>query len=254
MTYSSGGIETHPEGRRCAAIALGIFVIAIGSGGLFRYLPSPVSTLTWKMFWIALCLVGIRWAHHSGPWAALGQLGLRGSAGQGMTFGFLVSMPMLATFTLTSNRNPHLEAAPLMMTGIVTPLSEELLFRGYVFLQLYRRAGWPFAAAVAATASVFGLAHLGSLAGRASLIHVAAEVGMIAAGGAFYAWLLVRWRDNLWVPIALHAFMNLWCEVYACDERSGDWRTNAGRVLTTATAVAVTVVLNRRQGVQTRAA
>ena len=143
----------HSERRRHAAIALGIFVVAIGSGGLFRYLPSPVSTLVWKMFWMILCFVGIQLAHQAGPWAALEQLGLRGSASRGIAVGFLVSIPMLATFVLTSNHNSHFAAVPILMTGIVTPLSEELLFRGYLFLQLYRRAGWSFAAAVATTAA-----------------------------------------------------------------------------------------------------
>jgi len=153
---------------------------------------------------------------------------------------------MLATFAITSTTNPHLEAVPLLMTGIVSPVSEELLFRGYLFLQLYRRAGWSFAAAVGTTAGVFGLAHVTGLVGRLSAMQVLGEVGMVAAGGAFFAWLLIRWRDNLWVPIGLHSFMNLWCYGFACDERPGDLSTNAGRLFTVAAALVATAMWRRR--------
>ena len=172
----------------------------------------------------------------------------------GMAVGLAASVPMLATLAFTSNSNPRLATVPTLTTGVVAPLSEELLFRGYLFLQLYRRAGWSFTAAVATTAVIFSFAHVGTLAGTTSAGHILGELGMIAIGGAFYAWLLVRWRDNLWVPIGLHGFMNLSCELFACDERTGDWRTNAGRILAVAAALILTVAWNRRQGVQSRAA
>ncbi len=244
---------THSEGRRHAAITIFFFALATGSGQVFRYLPASSSTVVWKLFWILVCIVGVQVAHRVGPWEALGQLGLRGSVRLGMAVGLAASVPMLATLAFTSNSNPRLTTVPTLTTGVIAPLSEELLFRGYLFLQLYRRAGWSFTVAVVTTAGVFGLAHVGTLVGRTSAGQVLGELGMIAAGGAFYAWLLVRWRDNLWVPIGLHGFMNLSCELFACDERPGDWRTNAGRILTVVAAVILTVGWTRRRAAQSRA-
>ena len=178
--------------------------------------------------------------------SAVAQLGLTASPVLGISVALLLSIPMLATFAITSTTNPHLEAVPLLMTGIVSPVTEELLFRGYLFLQLYRRARWSFAAAVGTTAGVFGLAHVTGLTGRLSAMQVLGEVGMIAAGGAFFAWLLIRWRDNLWVPIGLHGFMNLWCYGFACDEQSGDLSTNTGRLLTVVAALVATAAWRRK--------
>ena len=225
---------------------MAVFAVAIGSGGLFRYLPSSLSTLSWKAFWTVLCLVGLRLAHHLRTSEALGELGLRAPWLPALGAMLLASIPMLATFALTSKPNPNLSLIPALATGVMAPLTEEILFRGYVFLQLYRRARWSFAGSVGITAGVFGIAHLGSLAGKGSVPQILAEVGVVAAGGAFYSWLLVRWRDNLWVPIALHGFMNLWCETFACDENPGNWRTNAGRGLTVLAAIGITVARARR--------
>jgi hypothetical protein len=238
----------NPENRRYAVIALGVFATALASGGLARHLPSPMSTFVWKLCWVVLCFAGIRVANPGRPRSALDELGLRASPVLGVSVALLLSIPMLATFAITSTTNPHLEAVPLLMTAIVSPVSEELLFRGYLFLQLYRRAGWPFAAAVGTTAGVFGLAHVTGLAGRLSAVQVLGEVGMVAAGGALFAWLLIRWRDNLWVPIGLHSFMNLWCYAFACDERPGDLATDAGRLFTVAASLVVTAVRSRRVG------
>ena len=235
-----------PESRRYAVVALCVFATAIASVGLTRYLPSPMSTFAWKLCWVVLCFAGIRMANPGRPGSALGQLGLRSSPVLGVSVALLMSIPMLATFAITSTPNPHLGAVPLLMTGVVSPVSEELLFRGYLFLQLYRQAGWSFAAAVGTTAGVFGLAHITGLAGRLGAMQVLGEVGMVAAGGAFFAWLLIRWRDNLWVPIGLHGFMNLWCFGFACDEQPGDLSTNTGRLLTVAAALVATAVWRRR--------
>jgi len=176
-----------PDSRRNAFIALCVFAVAIGSLELFRYLPPPLATPAWKVSWLVLCFVGLRWAHRLGLRGAIAELGLRAPPLRGVVFGFLASIPLLVVFALTFNPNPHFAAPAALQTAVLTPVTEEVLFRGYVFLQLYRRAGWSFPLAVIATAVMFGLAHLGALAGKASALQVLGEVGMLAAGGAFFA-------------------------------------------------------------------
>ena len=71
------------------------------------------------------------------------------------------------------------------------------------------------------------------------------EIGVVAiigVGGVFYAWLFVRWEDNLWVPFGMHMFMNLWWEVFAVDETAlGTWFANILRLLTVVLAIVLTV-------------
>jgi membrane protease YdiL (CAAX protease family) len=106
---------------------------------------------------------------------------------------------LLAT---TSPLNPGgLALAPLLSTGVLAPFTEEVLFRGYLFLQLYRRAGWvlftkPVLIALC-TLAVIGLGVFAYLiAGRYGTPFVVARRS--------HAWLLTRWEENLWVPISAH--------------------------------------------------
>ncbi len=166
--------------------------------------------------------------------------------GRGLCEGGLVallsSLPMLAVFALTAGMNPQMTLVSTLMTVAVAPFTEELLFRGYLFLQLHRRAQWSFLSSVLVTALAFGLAHLGTLARTgAGPREILGEMAFIAAGGAFYAWLLIRWNDNLWVAVCLHGFMNLWCEAFGCDQIVGSSTTQIGRALTVLVAVSLTL-------------
>jgi membrane protease YdiL (CAAX protease family) len=232
---------------RRALCAMLVFTAALASAPAFRPFGAAYATFLWKLFWIGFCFLGLAAAYRMRPSEALQELGFKGPIALGLTFGLVTSLPLLAVLAFTYPLNPDLEVVPLFSTGILAPITEELLFRGYLFWQLYRRAGWPFASAVITSAVLFGLAHLGTLVAEGKAVSVAGEVGMIAAGGAFFAWLLVRWKHNLWVPIATHAFMNLSCELYGCDARPGTWGINLGRLLTVAAAVGITLAYQHRQ-------
>jgi membrane protease YdiL (CAAX protease family) len=242
--------KTHDQ-RRTAAIVLVTFFLALVSQEVFRYLPGSVANLAWKSFWICLSFLGLFVAHRLPPKALLAELGLLGQVGTGLGISFLASMPMLVTLAATSKINPHIVLGNTLLVAVFGPVCEEILFRGYVFRQLYRRAGWTFLGSIAVSAGVFGLAHFGGLWGKISLGEAAGEIAVIAVGGAFFAWLLVRWDDNLWVPIGLHVSMNLWCEIFACDKAVGGWRNNIGRVLTVLVALMITIVRNRVRNTRT---
>ncbi len=54
--------------------------------------------------------------------------------------------------------------------------------------------------------------------------------GITTLGGAFFAWLFVRWNDNLWVPIGVHLFLNAWWELFAVSQNAiGNWEANGAR-------------------------
>jgi uncharacterized protein len=232
---------TNPESKRRAAWAMLVFVGAIGSARAFSPLGAPYATVVWKLLWVGLCFLGLAAVYRMGPAKASAELGLRGPIRTGLAVGLIASLPMFLLLAATSPLNPGLALAPLASTAVLAPFTEEVLFRGYLFLQLYRRAGWSLPAAVIATAALFGVAHVSTLAAVSKNLSLLGEVGMIAAGGAFYAWLLIRWQENLWVPISAHGFMNLSCEVCGCDQRPGTWAINLGRVLAVGTAVVLTV-------------
>ncbi len=101
---------------------------------------------------------------------------------------------------------PHLTARRSSV-GTLWPFAGEVLFRGYLFLQLYRRAQRCLLSAVVTTALVFGLVHFGNMQAERGPWRLLAEVLITGLGGAFFAWLLVRWDNNLWIPIS-HACLH----------------------------------------------
>lgn len=99
---------------------------------------------------------------------------------------------------------------PRVVRGVVrAPIMEELLYRGVLIGVIACAIGW--------TGARFWLNALLAAALFAST-HVDWNLDAVARGwptllvtglgGLWYAWLLARWR-TLWVPMALHAGMNL---------------------------------------------
>jgi membrane protease YdiL (CAAX protease family) len=82
----------------------------------------------------------------------------------------------------------------LLSLVVLTPISEELIFRGFFFNGLRRHMPWVVAAVVSAT--LFGAAHL--------QLNVAVDVG---AMGFASAWLLQQ-TDSVVPSILLHALKN----------------------------------------------
>jgi membrane protease YdiL (CAAX protease family) len=89
------------------------------------------------------------------------------------------------------------------------PLGEEFLFRGLLVAVPACALGWAgraFRINLVAAGLLFGLTHIawswaGLTSGWPALL-------VTAIGGGWYGWLLARWQ-LLWVPIVLHAGMNL---------------------------------------------
>lgn len=99
---------------------------------------------------------------------------------------------------------------PKFISGVVrAPIAEELLFRGLLVGVAAAAVGWRgprFWGNAAAAAMLFAVMHVtwsvqGIAGGWGTLM-------MTGAGGIWYAWLLARW-GSLWVPMVLHAGMNL---------------------------------------------
>jgi len=77
---------------------------------------------------------------------------------------------------------------------IMTPISEELFFRGYLLDSINRMHGqWP---AILISAVIFGLVHLDPF-----------TIGMATIGGVIYGWIRIR-TGSLLPGIAAHAMWN----------------------------------------------
>jgi membrane protease YdiL (CAAX protease family) len=188
-----------------------------------------------------------------GPRAAIAELGLATPAVRGLGIALLASLPMLVVLMLASKDAMQFVPQTMLSSVLLAAFTEEILFRGYLFRQLYRRAGWHFLPAVLVTGALFGLAHAGT-ALRGGALEVLGVVGITTLGGAFFSWLFLRWNDNLWVPIGMHLFMNAWWELFAVSTNAiGNWNATVARALAIAAAIFITLRYTKPAGAVQRA-
>lgn len=185
---------------------------------LYRTHAPQLPTVLWKATQLPLVLLVTMLLLPGGVHRALRSLGVDRGFVRGIGWTFVGTLPALMGFALLGR--PHLALSwALVMTAVASPLSEELLFRGFFFRQLYERAHWPFWLATLANAVPFALGHLYQAREiGAGLLGAAGILLITAIGAAFSAWLFARWSWNLWPAIGFHAFMNLWAHVFGMGE------------------------------------
>jgi membrane protease YdiL (CAAX protease family) len=103
----------------------------------------------------------------------------------------------------------------------VTVVIEEAVFRGVLHAALI--AMYPEPVAIWGGAMLFGLWHIGPGLDQAHavdrrkvarLVHVVVTVVATTAAGAFLVWLRVE-TGSIWVPVAVHAGVNMTLAVFA---------------------------------------
>lgn len=196
--------------------------------------------------WIGVSLLGIFLVQRKGFKFLLQELGLKASVVRAVIFTFIATIPMSLGFMVTSRLNPKLSFASILHLAIISPFAEEVLYRGYLFRQLHRRAELGFVLAVIITAVFFGFGHYSDAMREGGVWNALGVVAITGLGGAFFAWLFVRWQDNLWVPFCMHCLMNLWWELFAVDSTAlGGWLANIVRLLTVILAIVLTLYRDR---------
>jgi len=148
------------------------------------------------------------------------ELGLAPSPLPALVFALVASSPMLIGFALTRGVTPHMEPVSLVFLTVLSPIAEEIEFRGLGARNLQRGTGWPFWLIVWPQALLFGWGHVEQGQNLADMVGLMLLTG---SGAVVFAWLVYRWQ-SLWFPIALHACMNLWWEVFGVAKTAlGGW-------------------------------
>jgi membrane protease YdiL (CAAX protease family) len=136
------------------------------------------------------------------------------------------------------------EADQLLAGTLLAGFMEELVYRAFVFGMLFLQARLGFVPAVLFNAIPFSLGHLRPEIGFAGIIPV---LLLTCAAGGFFAWLYVEWERNIWLPVALHALMNLsWSLFDMGGNAAGGAVPNLLRVGTIALAIALTLRYKQR--------
>ena len=169
------------------------------------------------------------------PDTILYRLGLTHGFGRGLLFGVLSTVPMFAGYAVIGR------------FIVVAGFFEELIFRGFVFGELFRTARWGFLPAATLTALAFGSLHLYQ---GDDLISASAAFGVTAAGSIFFSWIYVESENNLWSVIWLHTLMNAPWMLFSVSGSGavGGLRANGLRLCTLLIAIALVVIYKKRKG------
>lgn len=163
----------------------------------------------------------------------------------GLAFSLLATSPMLISSAVLGTLDADIDLLMLLKKTLFAGFMEEFLFRGFLFGILFRKLGWGFIPASAIGATIFGLSHLYQGSGVGQLVGI---FSITFIGSAWFAWLFIEWKENLWIPIFLHGFMNLsWTLFNMSDNALGDTYSNIFRVATIALTVIATIEYNKRK-------
>lgn len=164
----------------------------------------------------------------------------------GFAFGLVTVLPMLVSSAIIGRISDDFNLFALLKGTVFAGFGEEVLFRGFLFGLLFRKASWGFIPAALLGAVLFGMGHLYQ---GSNLMQTLGIFFVTAIGAAWFAWLYIEWNNNLWVPIFLHILMNLsWTLFEVSDTALGGITTNIFRVITIALTIVITLRHNKKAG------
>jgi len=97
-----------------------------------------------KLLGVAICLLAMWLINRVGVGALICELGLSAETLPAIAFALTASLPMLISFALSCSLSPHIEIRSVLFLTVLSPIVEEIEFRGFGFRQLQRGTGWPF--------------------------------------------------------------------------------------------------------------
>jgi membrane protease YdiL (CAAX protease family) len=224
------------------------FFIAIYGARLFYIhieFQSEILSLAYRYTWWLIPVVIIT-SYYYGIKNILKELCLDHGIKTGLISAAFFASPMLLGSAILGDLVTNLSLLDLLKLTIIAGFMEELIFRGFLFNQLFNRFGWGFIPAATLNALIFAMGHIyqGNSLGETSGVFI-----VTLLGAAWFAWLFIEWENNLWLIILLHTFMNLsWTIFDVSDNALGDWLPNLFRLVTIAISIIATIRFRKRRG------
>jgi membrane protease YdiL (CAAX protease family) len=173
-------------------------------------------------------------------------LGLNGSLKTGIGFPLACTLPMFIGYAIVFPFNNDISGREIIVGAVAAAFFEELYYRGIFFGQLFRYSRLGFIPAITIGAIVFAVGHLYQSREISTMIGIFLTTFL---GAILFAWIYAEWKYNLWVPVFLHFFMNLfWMLFSAGDNALGGLYANVFRVITIVLVIGLTVLYKLRKG------
>lgn len=173
-------------------------------------------------------------------------LGLNKSIPRGFIFSLICTLPMLIGYAFIFNFNKKITSNDILIGAVSAAFFEELYFRAILFGQIYRYTKLGFIPAVLGGAILFATAHLYQSQELETLIGIFITTFL---GAVLFAWAYVEWKNNLWIPIFLHLFMNLFWLLFSAGENAlGTFYPNIFRAITISLIIILTIIYKKKKG------
>ena len=172
------------------------------------------------------------------------KLGLSDGFFKGLAFAFLCTLPMLVGYMLKFNLNRELSFNTIIINTISSAFFEEIIYRAFLFGQLYRYTRLGFLPSIFLGSLLFGTAHLYQSTDINELIGI---FSLTFLGSALFSWVYAEWKFNLWAAIFLHCLMNLYWLIFNVDNNaSGGTYANIFRFSTVFLAILFTIIYKKK--------
>ncbi len=174
-------------------------------------------------------------------------LGLKNGFIKGLLFGLITTLPMTVSSVILFKLSNNLFSYDILIVAFIGPIIEEILFRGYIFGQLFKKERWGFIPSSIIASIFLGIGHLYQTHNLSSAFGTFLITFM---GSAWFAWLYIEHNSNLWVPIWLHIFMNLSWIIFQTNVPGaiGTNATNLFRLITIILTVIYTIRYSKKYG------
>ncbi|HZH39170.1 MAG TPA: CPBP family intramembrane glutamic endopeptidase [Bacillales bacterium] len=173
------------------------------------------------------------------------KLGLSKNLFTGIAFAFLTTLPMLVAYGFKFSLNKELSINTIIINTISAAFFEEIIYRAFLFGQLYQYTRLGFLPSVFLGSLLFGTAHLYQSTDLNELIGI---FSITFLGSVLFSWVYAEWRFNLWTAIFLHCLMNLYWLIFNVDANAlGGTYANSFRFAVVFLAIFGTILYKKKK-------
>ncbi len=172
------------------------------------------------------------------------KLGLSHGFFKGLAYALLCTLPMLIGYMLKFSLNSDLSFNTIIINTISSAFFEEIIYRAFLFGQLYRYTRLGFLPSIFLGSFLFGTAHLYQSTDINELIGI---FSITFLGSTLFSWVYAEWKFNLWAAIFLHCLMNLYWLIFNVDNNAlGGTYANIFRFSTVFLAIVFTIIYKKK--------
>lgn len=165
----------------------------------------------------------------------------------GLLFGLVCTLPMIIGYSVMNPLNNEITSYKVVRWIIFAAFMEEVVYRAFLFGQIYRNTKLGFVFSILIGSVLFALTHMYQSSNLITLIGILLTTFIASV---LFAWIYVEWKFNLWTAIFIHMFMNAaWILFPATNTTNalGSIPSNIFRILSLILIIGLTIYYKKKK-------